>query len=302
MRRFFAYAAIYILWGGSFLAIRRLVAIAPPFFSAGLRFLVAGLAIYAYGRAKGAPPPARRQWINTALLGLVMFVGNYSCLFWSSKFLPSGLASVLTSMIPVWILLEELLVFRSASVSMKGWLGIALGIVGAALIALPSGVQTAGLTKPALILLLGTLFWSSGTVWTTRMDLPGNPAISAGLQMAWGGGLLLVLSGGAGEFAQAASLSHRWNWQATVSLAYLIVAGSIIAFTAYVWLIGREPAARVASFAYVNPLVALALGIGLAHERPTVLQYIGTMLVLAGVFSTLTGKALSAGTPVETAV
>jgi drug/metabolite transporter (DMT)-like permease len=302
IRRFFAYAAIYILWGGSFLAIRRLVAVAPPFFSAGVRFLVAGLVIYAYGRAQGAPTPARRQWINTALLGLVMFLGNYSCLFWSSKFLPSGLASVLTSMIPVWIVLEELLVFRSASISVKGWLGIGLGIVGAALIALPSGVQAAGMTKPALILLLGTLFWSSGTVWTTRMDLPKNPAISAGLQMAWGGCFLLLLSGNSGELAQVATLSQRWNWQASISLAYLIIAGSVIAFTAYVWLIGREPAARVASFAYVNPLVALALGFGLAHERPTFLQYIGTVLVLAGVFSTLTGKALRAGTPVETAV
>jgi len=208
-----------------------------------------------------------------------MFLGNYSCLFWSSKYLPSGLAAVLTSLIPVWILLEEWLVFRGGSISVRAWLGIALGIAGACLIALPGGMNGGNLTKPALILVLGTLLWSTGTLWTTRLDLPGNAAINAGLQMAWGGFLLLILSSSSGELRPVMALSQRWNWQATANLAYLIIAASVIAFTAYVWLLGREPVARVASFAYVNPLVALSLGYGLGHERPTALQYAGAVLV-----------------------
>lgn len=302
IRRLLAYAAIYILWGGSFLSIRQLVAVAPPFFSAGVRFLLAGLFLYAWARARGAPLPSTRQWANTALLGLVMFLGNYSCLFWSSKYLPSGLAAVLTSLIPVWILLEEWLVFRGGSISVRAWLGIALGIAGACLIALPGGMNGGNLTKPALILVLGTLLWSTGTLWTTRLDLPGNAATNAGLQMAWGGFLLLILSSSSGELRPVMALSQRWNWQATANLAYLIIAASVIAFTAYVWLLGREPVARVASFAYVNPLVALSLGYGLVHERPTALQYAGAVLVLAGVFSTLTGDVNRPVASVEPAV
>lgn len=301
MKRLLAYAAIYILWGGSFLAIRELVSVAPPFFSAGARLLSAGLILYGLGRAQRAPSPTLRQWLNTALLGLVMFTGNYACLFWSSKSLPSGLAAVLTSMIPVWILLEEWLILRSGDISSRSWLGIVLGIAGATMIALPSGIEGSNLTKPALILLLGTLCWSSGTVWTLRLDLPRNITINAGLQMAWGGFLLLVLSAASGESSRVMSLAQRWNWQASVSLAYLAVAASVLGFTSYVWLLGREPAARAASYAYVNPVVALALGYGLGHERPTAPQYFGTALVLAGVFSTLAGKARTRA-PLETAV
>lgn len=299
MRRLIAYGAIYFLWGGSFLAIRQLVAIAPPFFCAGVRFLIAGLLLYAYGSLRGAPSPSRRQWMSTALLGLVMFAGNYACLFWSEKFLPSGLAAVISSLIPVWVLLAEWLLFHSAAATAKAVWGIILGVAGVVLIALPSGVNGMGLTKAAAILVLGTLFWAAGTVASSRLSLPKQLTISASLQMAWGGSFLLVLSAVAGEAPGVGRLAHLWNWRLTLSMAYLIVAASIVAFSAYVWLIGKEPATRVASYAYVNPLIALLLGAVLAHERPAWLQYAGAMLVLAGVFSTLAGRRAIEHPPIE---
>jgi drug/metabolite transporter (DMT)-like permease len=301
LRRLLAYGAIYFLWGGSFLAIRDLVAIAPPFFSAGVRFLAAGLILYGVSRRRRTARPSRKEWINTALLGGAMFLGNYACLFWSSKYLPSGLASVLTALIPVWILLEEWLIFRMGRISAQAWTGVFLGIAGAGLIALPSGMTAGGLTRPSLVLVLGTLCWSIGTLSIPRLALPKDTGTSAGMQMAWGGLFLLVLSGGAGEFSQLALAWQRWSWQATVSMMYLIFAASIVAFTAYVWLVGREPASRVASCAYVNPVVALAVGYGIGHERPTLLQSFGAVLVVAGVFSTIAFREVKTETSLETA-
>ena len=299
MRRLLAYAAIYFLWGGSYLAIRQVVAVAPPFFSAGSRFLLAGLFCYAYGRLQGAPRPGRRQWASTALLGLVMFGGNYACLFWSEKFVPSGLAAVISSLIPVWVLLAEWLLFRSTAITAKALLGVVFGVAGVVLIALPSGAF--GLTRAALVVVLGTLCWAGGTVASYRLSLPKQLTMSAGLQMAWGGCFLLLLSAAAGELPQLARLSQLWNWRFALSMGYLILAASIVAFSAYVWLIGKEPATRVASYAYVNPLVALLLGALFAHERPTPHQYGGAILVLAGVFSALTGRRAVERRKIETA-
>ena len=130
MRKLLAYAAIYFLWGASFLAIREVVAVTPPFFAAAFRFLCAGGILYAYSRWQGVPQPDRRQWIGTAVLGLVLFAGDYGCLFWAEKEVPSGLAAVIAATIPVWVLLGEWLFARSQRPTPKALIGIVLGIAG----------------------------------------------------------------------------------------------------------------------------------------------------------------------------
>jgi drug/metabolite transporter (DMT)-like permease len=293
MRKLLAYAAIYFLWGASFLAIREVVAVTPPFFAAAFRFLCAGGILYGYSCWRGIPQPDRRQLMSTALLGLVMFAGDYGCLFWAEKEVPSGLAAVIAATIPVWVLLAEWLFAGSQRPTAKALAGIVLGIAGVILLMIPSGLHNTGFSVSALVLLLGCFFWSGGTVASRHLHLPRQLSMSSGLQMTWGGGFLLLFSAATGELGKLPGLSQRWNWQLGFAMAYLIVFASIIAFTAYVWLIARDPTTRVASYAYVNPLIALLLGSLLANERPTPLQYVGAALVVAGVASTIAGKRVA---------
>jgi drug/metabolite transporter (DMT)-like permease len=290
MRRLLAYAAIYLLWGASFLAIREVVEAAPPFFAAAFRFLCAGAILYGYSCWKGMPQPDRRQLLSTAFLGLVMFGGDYGCLFWAEKEVPSGLAAVIAATIPVWVLMAEWLVVGSQRPTAKSLAGIVLGILGVVLLMLPAGLHSGKFSTSALVLLLGCLFWAGGTVASRHLSLPRQLSMSAGLQMTWGGGFLFLLSAATGELTTLPRISQYWNWQLALAMGYLILFASIIAFTAYVWLIAREPTTRVASYAYVNPLIALLLGSLLAQERPTPVQYAGAALVLAGVASTIAGK------------
>jgi drug/metabolite transporter (DMT)-like permease len=299
IRKLLAYAAIYVLWGASFLAIRQVVAVTPPFFAASFRFFCAGAILYGYSCWRGMPRPNRGQLISTAVLGLFMFAGDYGCLFWAEKEVPSGLAAVIAATIPVWVLLGEWIVSRSQPPNAKALAGIALGVAGVILLMLPAGLHHTAFTISALVLLLGTFFWSGGTVASRHLDLPRQLSMSAGLQMAWGGLFLLLLSAAAGELGTLPGLSHQWNWHLAFAMAYLIVFASIIAFTAYVWLIARDPTTRVASYAYVNPLIALLLGSLLAHERPTPVQYVGAALVVAGVASTIAGKRVVRREPAE---
>ncbi len=299
MRKLLAYAAIYFLWGASFLAIRQVVAVTPPFFAAAFRFLCAGAILYGYSCWRGVPQPDRRQLMSTALLGLVMFAGDYGCLFWAEKEVPSGLAAVIAATIPVWVLLAEWLFAGSQRPTAKALAGVVLGIAGVILLMIPTGLHNTGFSVSALVLLLGCFFWSAGTVASRHLHLPHQLSMSSGLQMTWGGGFLLLLSAATGELGKLPGLSQRWNWQLGFAMAYLIVFASIIAFTAYVWLIARDPTTRVASYAYVNPLIALLLGSLLANERPTPLQYVGAALVVAGVASTIAGKRVTRREPAE---
>ena len=212
MRKLLAYSAIYFLWGASFLAIRQVVAVTPPFFAAAFRFLCAGAILYAYSCAKGMPQPNRRQLISTAALGLVMFAGDYGCLFWGEKVVPSGLAAVIAATIPVWVLLGEWLFAGSQRPTKKALAGVVLGISGVILLMLPAGLHDSGFSVSALVLLLGAFCWAGGTVASRHLDLPRQLSMSAGLQMTWGGGFLLLLSAATGELRSLPGLAHRWDW------------------------------------------------------------------------------------------
>ena len=294
--RVLAYAAIYLLWGGSFLAIRDIVAVTPPFFAAGFRFLLAGGALYLLTRLRGAPRPTGVQWWHSLGLGVVMFGGNYACLFWSEQRLASGIAAVLTAMVPVWIFLGEWLVFRTQRLTGGTLAGIVLGMGGVVLLsrATAGGSIRGANSIAALVLLLGTLLFSIGTLWSRRLTLPSDQGMRAALQMLLGGAVLFALSAGSGEFRHMAAALHAWRWHTAFSMLYLIVAASIVAFTAYTWLIHHEPATYVASYAYVNPVVALAIGISFAHERMSPGEWAGAALIIAGVLATLLGKQRAA--------
>lgn len=279
IRLFLSFFAIYILWGTTFLAIRIAVEELPPLFAAGARFFTAGVLLYAFMRAKGEAKPTLLQWRSLAIMALLMFVAEYGPLFWAEKYVPSGVVSVFAATLPILTLIIEMLILRQHR--MRPMLAIAtiLGFVGVAVLLIPGGKQHLALV-PCLAILAGATTWSLGSVLTRSMNLPKSRPITAGAAMMVGGAMLLALSAGFGEMHPFPHISLR----AVGALLYLIVFGSLLAFTAFVWLLAHMPATRVSSHAYVNPIVAVALGYFIAGEVITGRILAGTALVLISVF------------------
>lgn len=279
IRVLLAFFAIYVLWGTSFLAIRIAVEEVPPLFAAGTRFFVAGVLLYGFMRFRGHPRPTGAQWRSLAIIGLMMFVAEYGPLFWAEKYVPSGIASVLEATLPLITMVLETLVFRRHRFHWRLLAAILLGFCGVGALLLPNGEQHFGVI-PCVAILAGAAAWSLGAVLNRSLTLPESRALTSGAAMLLGGGTLLVLSAAFGETHPFPHVSMRAVW----ALLYLIVCGSLLGFTAFVWLLARMPATRVASHAYVNPVVAVALGYFVAGEIITTRTLIGTLLVLASVF------------------
>jgi drug/metabolite transporter (DMT)-like permease len=294
IRRLLAYGAIFFLWGGSFLGIRELVTVVPPFFAAGFRFTLAGLLLLAYSYFRGQTEMPSGSLRGAAVLGFLMFTLMYAALFWGEIRVPSGIAAVISAMIPIWIFIGELAILRTQKATTLSVAGMVLGFAGVTVLACEAPIPGAGAagisTFAVLVLIAGTLCWAGGTLLSRRLALPKPQTLNAGLQMAIGGVLLLVLSATSGEMRRLPSAAVLVKPVILGSMAYLVFAASILSFTAYVWLIAHEPATRVASYAYVNPVIALLAGALLAGEQLSAFQLVGALLVLAGVFATLTGK------------
>jgi len=279
IRLILAFFAIYVLWGGTFLAIRVAVLLMPPLFTAGVRFFIAGILLYGIMRLRGQPRPSSAEWRSLAVMGLLMFVVTYGALFWAEQFVPSGITSVLEASLPLITLALEVFVFRHQALKWSMFLAVLMGFGGVALLLFENTRQTYGLL-PCMVILGGATSWSLGAVLTRSMPLPKSRPLTAGAAMLLGGGTLLALSGLTGELHPFPHIPWRAAW----ALLYLIVCGSLLAFTAFVWLIGRMPATRVASHAYVNPLVAVALGYFAAGEVITPRTLVASALVVASVF------------------
>lgn len=274
-----AFIAIYFLWGATYLAIRVAVLEIPPFFTAGVRFLTAGALLYAFMRLGGQPPPSTAQWRSIAVIALCMFVATYGAVFWAEQYVPSGVTAVIEATLPITTIALEVFIFRQQPFSWRMLGAVVLGFSGVAWLLLKSGQQSFA-ALPCVVILAGGMAWSLGAVLTRSMPLPRSLTLGAGAQMMLGGAALLALSWATGELHPFPRIQMR----AALALLYLIVAGSLLGFTAYVWLLARMPATRVASHAYVNPLVAVALGYFLAGEVLTLRMILASALVVASVF------------------
>jgi drug/metabolite transporter (DMT)-like permease len=272
-----AFAAIYVLWGSTYLAIRIAVQQVPPFFAAGIRFFIAGALLYAVMRLCGRPAPTRKEWGSLLLIGTLMFVVTYGAVFWAEQFVPSGFTSVLEATLPIITIALEVFVFRQQRFRWSLLVAIVVGFVGVLLLLLKNPQHVAIL--PCVAILGGGTAWSLGAVLTRSLALPKSKGITAGAEMWMGGAILLVLSALTGEMHPFPHISAK----AVGALAYLVVAGSLLGFSAFVWLLGRMPATRVASHAYINPVVAVALGYFFAGEAVTTRMLFGTALIVASV-------------------
>lgn len=283
IRRISAYAAIYLLWGGAYLAVRILVQACPPFFAAGLRYCLAALCLVPVVLAQGPGAPTWRQALNAMWTGAMMLAAGYGVVFWAERRLPSWLVAVLVSTTFLWTYLGECFVLRRFRFRAAMLAPLLIGLAGMPLLVGGDAHRSEVSMLSALAVLLGALCWAAGSLAVKWIDMPASPTQTAGIQLAIAGVLLLGLSAALGEWHNASVLARFFMWQPLVAMAYLVVGASVLAFVAFHWLLAREPAYMVATSAYVNPMVAMILGIAAAHERSTPLQLAGALAVLASV-------------------
>jgi|SRR5580658_751172 drug/metabolite transporter (DMT)-like permease len=286
-----AFAIIYFVWGSTFLAIRIGVREVPPFLLASMRFLAAGLVLYGWMLAKGERSPSVRQWMSASLLALLMFAIAYGILFWAEQRVPSGIAAVILATIPVFMALSEIVILRTQRLSIRLALALLIGMGGVAVLMSRSlnlggaPIDRAG----AIALIFGAVSWSVASALTRKLPLPPSKVMSAGVQMLAGGVMLAVAAAALGElrsFRPQAVSREAW-----LALLYLIVAGSIVGFTAYVWLIHHESPTKVGTYAYVNPVVAVLVGYFLGGEALGLRTVLGTLFVLISVMVITTARA-----------
>ena len=286
-----AFAIIYFVWGSTFLAVRIGVREVPPFLLAAIRFWIAGLALYGWMVARGEPLPTARQWTSAFLLAILIFVFDYGLLFWAEQRVPSGIAAVMMATIPVFMALSEILLLRTQRLTLRLSMGLLVGIGGVAVLMSHSlnlgggTIDTAG----AVALIVAAMSWSVASALTLKLPLPSSKVMNSGAQMLAGAVLLTLTAAILGEF-------HRFHPRAVsreawLSLLYLIVAGSIMGFTAYVWLIHHESPTKVGTYAYVNPVVAVLLGYFFGGEGLGMRTVLGTVLVLVSVLVITTTRA-----------
>jgi drug/metabolite transporter (DMT)-like permease len=278
-----AFSIIYFVWGSTFLAIRVGVREVPPLLLAALRFLISGLVLYGWTMMRGERSPDRRQWMSATLLALLIFVVDYGLLFWAEQRVPSGLAAVMMATIPVFMALSEIIFLRTQRLTLRLAVALLIGIAGVAVLVSRSlNLGGAPIDKTgALALIVGAISWSIASVLTRKLQLPSSKVVSSAAQMFAGGILLTIASALFGEYRSFDPSTV--SLAAWLSLLYLIVAGSIAGFTAYVWLIHHESPTKVGTYAYVNPVVAVILGYFLAGEELGPRTILGTAFVLVSV-------------------
>jgi drug/metabolite transporter (DMT)-like permease len=256
-----------------------------------MRFLVAGLVLCGWMVAHGERSPSALQWRSVFLLALLIFVVDYGLLFWAEQRVPSGIAAVMMATIPVFMALSEIIFLRTQRLTIRLASALIVGLAGVAVLMSRSlnlggaPIDTAG----AIALIIGSVSWSIASVLTRRLPLPTSKVMSSGAQMLAGGVLLSLVAAAFGEFRNFhPETISRAAW---LSLLYLIIAGSIIGFTAYVWLIHHESPTKVGTYAYVNPVVAVLLGYLLGGESLGLRTILGTLFVLVSVLLITTTRA-----------
>ncbi len=277
-----AFAAVYVIWGSTYLAIRWGVAEIPPFLMAGGRFLGAGLVFAAWALHRGAARPTARDWVMTGCIGLLMAAGGNGLVSWGLQRVPSGIGALLVAMVPLWVALVDWLRPGGARPAPRAALGLGLGFTGVALLVNPAdlaGPRTFDAVGAGTIV-FASLLWASGSICARYAPQPAAQALSSGMQMLAGGTVLVGMSLASGELAgldwQAVSPAAFGAW------AYVAVLGSV-AYGSYLWLLKVVPPAKVATYAYVNPVIALGLGYLLAGEVLSLWSLGCAAVVVAGV-------------------
>lgn len=280
-----AFATVYLVWGSTFLTIRIAVHDIPPFTLAALRFFSAGVILYALGQWRAPVRPTRRQWRDAFVVGGLLTLTGNAIVVWAEQVLPSGLAALMVGTVPLWMVCAPALVSRRYHPTRLKFAGTLIGFTGVFILVPFSKEAFWNANSTAcMAIVAASLSWTLGTLYARRASRPKNETVTAGMEMIAGGSLLILASGLRGEwrsFHPAMTPPAAW-----VSLAYLIVFGSVLAFSAYRWLATRVSTAQLATYAYVNPVVAVLLGWICLGEPLTLRLLIGTAVIVGGVVLT----------------
>jgi drug/metabolite transporter (DMT)-like permease len=276
-----AFFAVYVCWGMTYLAMRVAVREMPPHLLSGTRFLLAGLLLYGWARMRGLPPPTGEHWRSATVIGGFLLLGGNASVAWAEQRVPSGLAAVLIAVAPIWMVGLEWA--RGGSRPGKRvTAGLLLGLAGMVLLVSSHG-DAGSRVDPigAVILVLASASWAWGSVWSKTAPLPESPFLSTSMEMIAGGVLLLLTAAVSGQFRgfdpSRLSLSVALSW------GYLVVFGSLVGFTAYIWLLGVTSIAKAGTYAYVNPIVAVFLGWLILGEAVTPRMMLAAGVILLGV-------------------
>jgi drug/metabolite transporter (DMT)-like permease len=276
-----AFFAVYVCWGMTYLAMRIAVVDIPPHLMSGARFLVAGLMLYAWARLRGQGPPTPGQWRAATVIGAFLLLGGNASVAWAEQRVPSGLAAVLIAVAPIWMVGLEWA--RGGSRPRKRVIaGLLLGLAGVGL--LVSSRDSPGTTVDpvgAVILILASASWAWGSVLSKSAPLPQSPFLATSMEMIAGGILLLLTAAVAGQFNGFSPA--KVSASAALAWGYLVVFGSLVGFTAYIWLLGVTSIAKAGTYAYVNPIVAVLLGWAILHEPVTMRMLLAAGVILLGV-------------------
>jgi drug/metabolite transporter (DMT)-like permease len=297
-----AFAAIYIIWGSTYLAIRFAVETLPPFLMLFARFFTAGVLMYLFLRWRGEARPTAREWLGGAVIGGLLLLGGTGAVGWAEQWIDSGLAALIVAIVPVWMVILDWIGPEKRRPTRAVVAGLVLGLIGVAVLVGPvdlSGGRRMQFIGSAVVV-FGTLCWATGSVYGSRLPHPSSPWMSAALQMTAGGVLLLLFGTAMGEWSRLdpAGMSAK----SLGALAYLMVFGSLIAFAAYIFLLRHETPARVGSYAYVNPVVAVFLGWALASEPVTPRTIVAAAIILTGVVLIVRHRAAKAPPDLPAAV
>jgi drug/metabolite transporter (DMT)-like permease len=290
-----ALLVVYLVWGSTYLAIAVVIQTMPPLLTAGVRYLAAGLitvigfAALARFRRDPSPPerPTRAQWRSAAMIGLLLLLGGNGGVVLGELFIPSGIAAVLLAMEPMWLAgIDAALTRRRPSALAVA--GIVAGIAGVAVLVVPveglAGFDPIGV---GLVLVAG-VSWAAGSIYVRHASLPRSGVLGTGMEMLAGGGALLIAGVMLGEVGHTDV--SAFSTESVVALLYLVIFGSILAFTAYTWLLANVPVSVVATYAYVNPVVAVALGALILSEPITVRTLIAAVVIIGAVVAMVSGR------------
>jgi drug/metabolite transporter (DMT)-like permease len=278
-----AFAAVYLVWGSTYLAIRYAVETLPPLLMAGARFVIAGGILLLFARLRARSRPTKTDWFTGLVSGALLLLGGNGAVVWAEQRVPSGIAALLVAVVPLWMVLLDWLRPGGRRPALPVFIGLGLGLVGLGLLVGPDALH--GSSDISLVgagvLMFGSFSWAVGSLYTKRAPRPSSANNGSGTQMFAGGLCLLLVGALTGEVGRL-DVAHASS-QSLLGFAYLVTFGSLIGFTAYLYLLAHTTAAKAATYAYVNPVVAVFLGWLVAHEPVTSRTVLAAAVILAGV-------------------